>query len=86
VSISTTVDLLGILEEMRARLARLEAAANRRKKRFNQKQAAEYLNRSEEWIRREHAAGRGPKRTKRGRYYDYTIEDLDAYADAGEQD
>jgi len=85
VTISATTDLLPILEELRHRLVRLEAAANRRKKRFNQKQAAEYLNRSEEWLRREHAAGRGPKRTKRGRYYTYTVEELDAYANEGEQ-
>lgn len=66
------------LRDLRARLARLEH--NRRPKHFNQKQAAEYLNRSEEWLRREHAAGRGPKRSQRGRYWDYTLEDLDAFA------
>jgi hypothetical protein len=72
--------LLNELRDLRARLTRLER--NRRPKHFNQKQAAEYLNRSEEWLRREHAAGRGPKRSQRGRYWDYTIEDLDVYAAA----
>jgi hypothetical protein len=71
-------EVLNELRELRARLARLERI--RRPKHFNQKQAAEYLNRSEEWLRREHAAGRGPKRIQRGRFWDYTLEDLDAYA------
>jgi hypothetical protein len=70
------------LRELRARLAQLEERNRRRPKHFNQKQAAEYLNRSEEWLRREHAAGRGPKRSQRGRYWDYTVEALDAYAAA----
>jgi hypothetical protein len=70
------------LRELRARLAHLEG--RHRPKHFNQKQAAEYLNRSEEWLRREHAAGRGPKRSRRGRYWDYTVEDLDAYAAEGD--
>jgi hypothetical protein len=74
--------LINELRDLRARLARLEH--RRRPKHFNQKQAAEFLNRSEEWLRREHAAGRGPKRSKRGRYWDYTIEDLDTYASGGD--
>jgi hypothetical protein len=74
--------VLSELRELRARLAQLEERNRRRPKHFNQKQAAEYLNRSEEWLRREHAAGRGPKRSQRGRYWDYTVEDLDAYAAA----
>jgi len=79
---TTEAEVLSELRELRTRLARLE---HRRPKHFNQKQAAEYLNRSEEWLRREHAAGRGPKRTKRGRrYWDYRLEDLDAYAEGGD--
>ena len=77
-----TTDLMDELRDLRARLARLEH--HRRPKHFNQKQAAEYLNRSEEWLRREHALGRGPKRSQRGRYWDYTLEDLDAYASGGD--
>jgi hypothetical protein len=65
-SIQTEEPLFEVLNELRNRLARLEQAANRRKRRFNQKEAAEYLNRSEEWLRREHAAGRGPNRRRRG--------------------
>jgi len=47
------------------------------------KQAAEYLNRAEEktGFAVKHAAGRGPRRRRRGRDYDdYTFEDLDAIA------
>jgi hypothetical protein len=72
-----------ILAELHKRLTRLERAnARPRRGSLNQKQAAEYLNRSEEWLRREHAAGRGPKRKRRGRYYDYSIDDLDAYRES----
>ena len=80
----STVDseVFNELRELRARLARLES--RRRPQHFNQVQAARYLNRSEEWLRREHAAGHGPKRSQRGRYWDYTIEDLDAYAAGGD--
>jgi hypothetical protein len=72
-----------VLNDLQKRLARLERA-NARPQRgsLNQKQAAEYLNRSEEWLRRQHAAGRGPKRHRRGRYYDYSYVDLDAYREA----
>jgi hypothetical protein len=72
-----------ILDELRQRLERLERRAARPQRgSLNQKQAAEYLNRSEEWLRREHAAGRGPRRRRLGRYYAYTYEDLDAYREA----
>jgi hypothetical protein len=72
--------LENILTELRQRLERLEHTARPRRGSMNQKQAAEYLNRSEEWLRREHAAGRGPKRRRRGsRGWDYDIRDLDAY-------
>ena len=75
-------EVLNELRELRRRLALLEQ--RRKPKHFNQKQAAEYLNRSEEWLRREHAAGRGPKRSKRGRFWDYKLEDLDDYAASGD--
>jgi hypothetical protein len=72
-----------ILNELRQRLDRLERATRPRRGALNQKQAAEYLNRSEEWLRREHAAGRGPKRRRRGtRGWDYTYADLDSWREA----
>jgi hypothetical protein len=80
----TELVLLDILQEFSERLARLETAASRPiRGSLNQKQAAEYLNRSDEWLRREHAAGRGPKRRRRGsRGWDYGIADLEAYREA----
>jgi hypothetical protein len=77
------LEMVDILKELRQRLDRLERAARPRRGSLNQKQAAEYLNRSEEWLRREHAAGRGPKRRRRGtRGWDYDIGDLDTYREA----
>jgi hypothetical protein len=73
------------LDELRQRIARLERVTHPRRGSLNQKQAAEFLNRSEEWLRREHAAGRGPKRRRRGsRNWEYLIEDLDAYRAEGD--
>ena len=75
------LEMVDLLNELRQRLDRLERTTRRGSR--NQKQAAEYLNRSEEWLRREHAAGRGPKRRRRGtRGWDYDIADLDAYREA----
>jgi hypothetical protein len=72
-----------IIDELRERVRRLEAAASRPRGSTNLKGAATYLNRSDEWLRREHAAGRGPKRRRRGtRGWDYTYADLDAYREA----
>jgi hypothetical protein len=76
-----------VLSELRQRLERLELAIPPRRGSLNQKQAAEYLNRSEEWLRREHLAGRGPKRRRRGsRGWDYGMADLESYrqADSGD--
>jgi len=50
------------LDELYKRLTRLERASARpRRGSLNQKQAAEYLNRSEEWLRREHGRRARPK-------------------------
>jgi hypothetical protein len=73
-------EVIEILNELRHRLRRLEGKTSRRRGSLNQKEAAEYLNRSEEWLRREHAAGRGPKRRRRGtRNWEYLIDDLYTY-------
>jgi hypothetical protein len=73
-----------VLDELRRRLARLEAAASRpRRGSLNQKLAAEYLGRSQEWLRKEHLAGRGPRGRRRGRFWDYDIADLEDYRENG---
>jgi hypothetical protein len=69
-----------IVKELQQRLATLERAARPRRGSLNKKEAAEYLGRSDEWLRREHLAGRGPKRRRRGpRGWDYDVADLDYY-------
>ena len=76
-------EVLNELRELRSRVTKLEQ--RRHPKHLNQKQAAEYLGRSEEWLRREHAAGRGPNRKRSGtRNWAYSTDDLDAYAAGGE--
>jgi len=74
-------EIAEILNQIQKRLDRLERSSSRRGS-CNQDQAAHYLNRSTEWLRQQHAAGRGPKRKRRGRYYDYSYDDLDAYREA----
>jgi hypothetical protein len=72
------------LDQLRARLARLENAAGPCGS-TNQVGAARYLNRSEEWLRREHARGKGPRRTRCGaRGWSYTYDDLDDYRENGD--
>lgn len=68
------------LDQLHARLARLEDAAARARGSTNQVGAARYLNRSEEWLRRQHAQGGGPRRTRCGaRGWSYRYDDLDDY-------
>jgi hypothetical protein len=72
------------LEELRARLLRLETAAARPRGRTNMVGAARYLGRSEEWLRQQHDRGRGPKRKRTGtRGWSYSYSDLDDYAEEG---
>jgi hypothetical protein len=74
-----------ILAEVRERLRKLEHAASRPRGATNMAGAAAYLNRSREWLRREHAANRGPKRRRRGaRGWDYSYTDLDEYREHGD--
>jgi hypothetical protein len=67
------------LDELRARVARLESATRPRGS-INLVGAARYLGISEETLRREHKMGRGPNRKRRGsRGWSYSYADLDAY-------
>jgi hypothetical protein len=79
----STTSTSEIIDELRERVRRLEAAASKPRGSTNLKGAAAYLNRSDEWLRREHAAGRGPKRRRSGtRGWDYSYTDLDTYREA----
>jgi hypothetical protein len=76
---------IDLLNDLHQRLAILERAARPRRGSLNLKQADQYLNRSDEWLRQEHLAGRGPKRRRRGpRGWDYDIADLDYYREYGD--
>jgi predicted DNA-binding transcriptional regulator AlpA len=72
------------IDDLRARLARLEAAAAR--PRANSPGAARYLGISEETLRRMHLRGDAPPRTRVGsRFWSYSYDDLDAWI-AGRSD
>ena len=69
------------IEDLRARLAKLEAAATRPRGRTNLPGAARYLGISEETLRRKHLRGEGPPRTRKGsRNWTYSYDELDAWA------
>jgi hypothetical protein len=75
------------IDDLRKRLRRLEAATARPRGWTGMAGAAAYINRSREWLRREHLAGRGPKRRRRGtRGWDYSYADLDAYLERESND
>jgi hypothetical protein len=71
------------IEQLRERLERLEQAQHKPRGRTNQAGAARYLGISDETLRQRHARGEGPRRTQNGRYWSYTYDDLDAYAESG---
>jgi len=69
------------IDDLRARLTRLEAAtAPRPRGRTNQEGAARYLDISTEKLRRMHARGEGPPRVKVGsRGWSYSYDQIDAW-------
>jgi hypothetical protein len=67
-----------VIDELRERIARLEAASPRHQVCYNQTQAAARLNMSVSKFRSEQYAGRITGR-KRGRIWTFTGADLDAY-------
>jgi hypothetical protein len=72
--------ILNELSEVRARVDRLEREKNSRRGHTNQAGAARYLGISDETLRQRHLRGVGPNRTRNGRQWDYTYDDLDAHA------
>jgi hypothetical protein len=68
-----------VIDELRERIARLEADTCRRRI-YNQVQAAERLNMSVNKLRALHKQGLGPKRLNvNGRIWSYTDEALEEY-------
>ncbi len=77
------MDLSSQIEELRERVARLERTPGKPRGRTNLTGAARYLGVSEETLRQRHNRGEGPRRTRFGRFYSYTYEELDRYAESG---
>jgi hypothetical protein len=66
------------IQELLARIEKLESKP--RGGAVNMVQAARYLGLSEETLRREHARGKGPRRSRRGsRGWSYAYHDLDRW-------
>jgi hypothetical protein len=76
------MDLHSQIAELKERVERLERAPSKPRGRTNQAGAARYLGISEETLRARHARGDGPRRTRSGRFYSYTYEELDRYAES----
>ena len=73
-------EIRAVLDDLSERLARLEREKTTRRGHTNQAGAARYLGISDETLRQRHLRGGGPKRTRNGRHWDYTYDDLDAHA------
>jgi hypothetical protein len=69
-------DTTEILEDVLARLCRLERAQKRGR---NQKEAAHYLHMSVSKLQALHREGRAPRRSTIGRTHTYLQDDLDAF-------
>jgi helix-turn-helix protein len=70
------------IENLRARVQRLEDAAARPHGRTNLPGAARYLGISEETLRQKHLRGDGPPRKRIGtRNWSYSFKDLDSWLD-----
>jgi hypothetical protein len=71
------------IEELSARVARLETAQQRPRGRTNLAGAARYLDVSEETLRKRLASGKGPRGARNGRFWSFTYNDLDEHAESG---
>ena len=68
------------IEQLRDRLAQLERRSERPRGRLNMVEAARYLGKSEETLRRMHERGEGPPRDRIGaRGWSYKPDDLDRW-------
>jgi hypothetical protein len=74
------MSLQELVEDLRARVARLESGTRRTSRgHCNMRQAAEYLGHSREWLRQRHLRGEGPARNPDG---SYSYDQLDAFKEA----
>jgi hypothetical protein len=75
-------DLHSAIEDLRARVERLERTPTKSRGRTTQAGAARYLGISDETLRARHARGEGPRRTRSGtNRWSYSYDDLDRYAE-----
>jgi hypothetical protein len=72
------MDLQEIVDELRERIARLEAARPRARRAYNQQETARELNMSVNKLREEQRLGR-IKGTRNGRIWTFTDEELQRY-------
>jgi hypothetical protein len=70
------------IEDLKARVARLEGAQRTNRGRTNMRGAADYLGRSREWLLKLHLRGKGPRRGADG-FYSY--DDLDAFIEGRQE-
>lgn len=66
------------IDELKARVDRLERGHRSNRGRANMTEAARYLGHSREWLRQQHLRGTGPRRGADG---SYSYDDLDAFAE-----
>jgi hypothetical protein len=71
------------IEELSARVSRLENSQRRPRGRTNLAGAARYLNVSEETLRKRLVSGKGPRGSRNGRFWSFTYDELDEHAESG---
>ena len=76
------MDQQTIIDELRERIARLEAARPRKKRAYNQQETAREINTSVNKLREEQRAGR-IKGTRNGRIWTFTDEEIQRYLAGG---
>jgi excisionase family DNA binding protein len=69
------------ITELRERVLRLERTSSKPRGRTNLVGAARYLGISDETLRQRCARGEGPRGARNGRFWSFSFDDLDAYAE-----
>jgi hypothetical protein len=75
------MDLQSEFVKLRERVEQLEQNRRTSRGRTNLAGAARYLQKSEETLRQRIARGEGPRGSRDGRFWSFTYDDLDAYAE-----
>jgi len=75
------MDVQTEIAELRERVSRLERSSSKPRGRTNLVGAARYLSISDETLRQRCARGEGPRGARNGRFWSFSYDDLDAYAE-----